>query len=109
MVREKTVVRNVIRFIDGLPESDGVAAWARKTHGGPHSGGEPDVDACVEGRCVKLEVKVPERRGRVTKLQQRRLDQWASAGAVVGVVCSAGEARQVLVDAGLVPVDSDGG
>lgn len=93
--QEKNIVNAIIKMINALPNSH-----ARKTHGGMYSSGEPDIDAVVQGRAVKLEVKAPG--GKATPLQEARLRTWAHAGAVTGVVESVMEARVALQAAGLV-------
>jgi hypothetical protein len=71
---------------------------ARKVHGSRFgSAGEPDIDACVRGRTVKIEVKAPGRRGNVTAIQKKRLETWAAAGAVTGVVCDEQELVDILL------------
>lgn len=56
--------------------------------------GDPDIDACIRGRSVQLEVKRPGERP--TALQARRLEEWRRAGAIVAVVHSVAEVRAVL-------------
>lgn len=57
--------------------------YARKTHGGAYSQtGEPDLDACIRGRCVKLEAKAID--GRPTLPQMESMRRWSNAGALVG-------------------------
>ena len=49
---EGRITERVIAAIRARPN-----AWARKVHGGPYgTAGEPDVDACIAGRAVKLDV-----------------------------------------------------
>lgn len=90
MKHEKHIVAAIISFIRSEP-----GCWAEKTHGGPFSAGEPDVRACVRGRSVFLEVKrapgIP-----ATPLQVAKLKKWELAGAIVGVVSSVEEVRQIL-------------
>lgn len=95
--RESAIATSVVKYLRSLP-----AAHARRVHGGPYgTAGEPDVDAVVSGRAVKLEVKRPETAGNLTALQRAALDRWAAAGAVVGVVTSVDEVRTVLEEHGL--------
>jgi hypothetical protein len=77
--RESTVVASVIALI----KSKRYGGHARKTHGGAMSQrGEPDVDACVRGRAVKLEGKqIGEKPDMPQMLAMRR---WAQSGALVG-------------------------
>jgi hypothetical protein len=58
------------------------------------NGGEPDVDACVRGRSVKVEVKQP---GKVpTPRQMAVLRKWERAGALAGWVTSVEELDALL-------------
>ena len=67
----------------------------QKMHQGAHSGsGEPDLDGCVDGRCVKIEMKAPGKQP--TAKQNRRLLQWQQAGALVGWARSLDEVEQIL-------------
>lgn len=75
---ESAIVADVIAHIQSLP-----AGHARKVHGGAHGQiGEPDVDACVAGRAVKLEGKT--RREKPTVPQRAALTRWRAAGALAG-------------------------
>ena len=67
----------------------------RKRHGTRMGvAGDPDLTGCYRGLHFEMEVK---REGeQPTKLQQVRLDQWGRAGAIVGVVRSISDARQLL-------------
>jgi hypothetical protein len=56
--------------------------------------GDPDLTGCYRGRHFELEVKAPG--GRLTRIQEVRLDEWRRAGAVVGVVHDAKEALTTL-------------
>jgi len=95
---EGRITASIIDAINRLP-----GARAHKVAGGPYgSAGEPDVDACVSGRAVKLEVKQPKARRNVTPQQRLSLMRWEAAGAVCAVVCSRDEALDVLADAGLI-------
>ena len=68
--------------------------YARKTHGGPYSGGWPDIVGCHAGVLFCIEVKRPG--GRATPLQARELDLWRRAGAVADVVTSVDDAKMLL-------------
>jgi hypothetical protein len=96
--RESTIVANIIRYLRALPD-----AWARKVHGGPYGTvGEPDIDACVAGRTVKIEVKRPGTERTLTAMQARALEQWKRAGAVAFVATSVEQVEQKLTDEGLI-------
>jgi Holliday junction resolvase len=54
--------------------------------------GLPDIIACVDGKFVAFETKVPEKRGNTSPAQERIHDLIRRAGGVVEVVCGAKEA-----------------
>ena len=91
---EGSLANEVLRELNARPGH----LW-RKVHQGPASGsGEPDLDGCVHGRCVKIELKVKggSRTAAPTSKQHRRLLQWQAAGAHVGVATSLQEVDDIL-------------
>lgn len=92
MAKESSLSTRIVAYLRALPR-----AHARKVHGSAMGTvGEPDIDAVVDGRSVKLEVKLPERRGTVTAAQHLALTRWHDAGALTGVVTSVDEVRALL-------------
>jgi hypothetical protein len=61
--------------------------------------GDPDIDACIRGRSLQLEVKRPG--ARLTPLQAKRLEEWRRAGAAVAVVSGLEEVKELLRKEGL--------
>lgn len=82
------------KIIDWMNAQPGVRA--RKVHQTRFSGGEPDIDACWNGRSVKIEVKVPG--NTPTPRQAAVLELWRKAGALVGWVTSLEEAKELLAE-----------
>lgn len=80
---------------DGIDYLRSIGGYAWKIHGGAMGNtGEPDVDACVRGRCVKLEAK---RIGnKPTGPQLAALRRWARAGALAGWFRSTEHITQLL-------------
>ena len=69
--------------------------YAIKFHGSAMSkGGEPDILACVMGRMVRVEVKVPG--NKPTPRQYHQLRQWEKAGALSGWATSVEEVDALL-------------
>ncbi|MBO8158844.1 VRR-NUC domain-containing protein [Thermosyntropha sp.] len=87
---ESTVVKNIIKYLNSLDNCRAI-----KTSGDAKRAGEPDIDCVYCGQSIKLEVKRPGN-NRVTKLQQAMLQKWADAGAVVGVVHSVDEVKELF-------------
>jgi len=86
---EKSIVAGILKYLNGIE-----GCHAVKTHGSAFSGGQPDVDVCFHGQTIKLEVKRPGKKA--TVLQEAVLEQWKAAGAVVGVVTSVDEVKEII-------------
>src|SRR5574342_1099523 len=100
MPAESNLYAAVRRYLDGLKRAGEPIEW-RKVHGSAtQRRGEPDLDICYGGVCVKIELKTEK--GKLTKLQEHRLAQWKKALAMTAVVRSVGELKDVLrrVDTG---------
>ena len=90
MTSERAIVKAVLAYLNSLP-----GCLARKRWGGGMGvAGDPDIDACIRGRSVQLEVKRPGEKP--TLLQFRRLEEWRQAGALVCVVTSVAEVRTLF-------------
>lgn len=86
---ETKLVKKIIDRLNKRPRSH-----ARKVHQSRFQSGEPDIDAVVDGRSVKIEVKVP---GNTPTLNQMlRMRQWQKAGALVGWVDTVEGADELL-------------
>lgn len=71
-------------------------AYAKKVHGSQFgNAGEPDVDAVVRGRSVKLECKAPDG-GKPTAVQMGALRRWQNAGALVGWFTNVAHIQEIL-------------
>lgn len=91
MAREISVVDKIINYINSRP--DGVA---EKVQGTLRSSGKADINACISGRCVRLEVKTKDHGNKASKKQSINLRRWAAAGAVCAVVYSLEEVKEIL-------------
>ena len=90
MTTERAIVKAILAYLNGLP-----GCLARKRWGGGMGvAGDPDIDACIRGRSLQLEVKRPGQRP--TALQLKRLEEWRNAGALVAVVVSVVEVKRLL-------------
>ena len=92
---EKSEVNKVIKFINGLPDGEAI-----KFHGGLHRRGEPDVFACINGRCVLIEMKFG--RGKGGALQKYRVKCWSFAGALAFFAWSLNDVKMVLEKNGYI-------
>jgi len=89
--REAVIVRRIMRWLHTIP-----GCKAIKIHGSAYQEiGTPDIIGCINGRMFAIECKQPGKAP--TPIQRKRLAEWQAAGAIVGVVHSLEEAKQVLV------------
>lgn len=77
---EKTRQRNILRFLNALPNC---VAEAR-TQTGYNIKGGADILGCINGRHFEFEVKQPGKQ--LTPLQKKWLQDWEICGAIVGRV-----------------------
>jgi hypothetical protein len=96
MTSERAIVKAILAYLNGLP-----GCLARKRWGGGMGvAGDPDIDSCIHGRSLQLEVKRPGEKP--TPLQLKRLEEWRKAGALAGVVTSVAATRALLEENGLL-------
>ena len=87
---EKDIVAAILRLLKKTP-----CCFAWKEHGGMYGvAGIPDIIACVGGRFVAFEVKVPG--GKLTKLQEITLQKIRDAKGQAYMVTSAAEVAAIL-------------
>lgn len=94
MAAETTVQDNIIDYINSLPY--GVA---ENVSGNAQQSGRADINACVYGYAIKIEVKTEDteygRKGATTK-QRLYLEKWARAGAFSCVAYSVDDVKYCL-------------
>ena len=87
---EKDIVAAILRLLKKTP-----CCFAWKEHGGMYGvAGVPDIIACVGGRFVAFEVKVPG--GKLTKLQEITLQKIRDAKGQAFKVTSVAEVAAIL-------------
>lgn len=89
-MKEKDIVAAILRLLKKTP---GCFAW--KEHGGMYGvAGIPDIIACIGGRFVAFEVKVPG--NKLTKLQEITIQKIKDAKGQAFMVTSAAEVAAIL-------------
>lgn len=87
---ERDIVAAILRLLKKQPE-----CFAWKEHGGMYgTAGIPDIIACIHGRFVAFEVKMPA--GKMTKLQEVTIQKIRDAGGQAYKVTSSIEVAQIL-------------
>jgi hypothetical protein len=87
---ETAITKRVLGWLNTQPNT---YAWKLHTSA-MGEGGHPDIDGCVKGRCLKIEMKKPGERPDAR--QMGRLLAWREAGALVGWATSLDEARDIF-------------
>ncbi len=81
-MKEGSITKAILAYLNSHPEG-----FAVKVHAGANQGrGVPDVVGVVSGHSLWLEVKT--RTGRATPIQEHRIKQLQSAGAIASIVRS---------------------
>ena len=98
MAAESSIQSYIIDYINSLP-----FGRAENVSGNAQQSGRADINACVQGKTFKIEVKTEDtaygRKGASTK-QRLYLEKWARAGAMSCVVYSVGDV-QFMIDIAL--------
>lgn len=91
MPKEISIVDKILTYINNLPH--GVA---EKIQGTLRSSGKSDINACINGKSIRLEVKTSDHGNKASKKQSINLRRWAAAGAICAVVYSLEEVIDLL-------------
>ena len=75
-MNENTITTKLIKVLNTIPN-----CYARKQHGGMFSSGDPDINACIDGHSLKIEVKVSG--GELSALQAEQMEKWSGANSIV--------------------------
>lgn len=94
MAAEARLTAACVRELTKMKRAGEPVEWLKVHGSGMQRRGEPDLSITYHGRSVKAELKAP--RGRPTKLQEYRMDQWRRAGAIVGTVHTVEDLRGLL-------------
>lgn len=93
---EKTIQANIIDYLNRIP-----GCIAENVHGSKYQVGRPDINACYNGRLIRIEVKTPDHGNTPSELQKENLRKWAKAGAICFVAYSIEEVKWVISKQGL--------
>lgn len=91
MGKETNITTNILRYLNSLP-----FAVAEKVQGTSLSSGKADINAVVNGRAVRIEVKTRDHKNTASKKQRINLKRWASAGAVCIIAYAVDDVKAVI-------------
>lgn len=94
MPKETSITDSLIMYIISI------GGMAKKKFQNQYQIGEPDIDACINGRCIKIETKRPGKKSEPEQLVAQ--ERWRKAGALVWEIHSKIELQYYLCKVGLV-------
>ena len=77
---ESSLQTKVLEYLNSLP-----GCIAENVSGNARQSGRADINACYQGRCLKIELKDPDTGYEPTKQQLLYLEKWKKAGAICKV------------------------
>lgn len=93
MAKESSIQTRIIKWINEQPE-----CIAENVSGNAKQSGRADINACICGKTMKIEVKRPDSSYGTTKKQEIYLRKWEKAGAICLSVKTLDEVKQVIQD-----------
>lgn len=108
MPLESAITQSIIKYINSLPYG-----IAEKVPGSAIASGRPDINGCYKGYCLRLEIKSPDHGNKASAKQLYNLQKWEKASAVIGVLHSLDDAKQLIqcieytITTGLLQYHSD--
>ena len=94
MALETSIQENILDYINSLPYG-----IAENVSGNAKQSGRADINACINGRAFKIEVKTEDtaygKKGATTK-QRLYLEKWARAGAFSCVIYNVDDLKYIL-------------
>lgn len=95
MPLETAITDSILKYLNGLPD-----CIAEKVHGSIYQFGRPDINACIQGRSVRIEVKSPDHGNKPSKAQKLDMKKWRKAGAVCFVAYSLADVKRRIFEEG---------
>jgi hypothetical protein len=87
------VVQPILRYLNSLPNTKAI-----NVHGSVFcERGTPDIIGCIDGRAILLECKRSPMEA-AEKIQEWRMAEWRSAGAIAARVDSVDQVKELLKD-----------
>lgn len=88
---ESSLQTKVLKYLNSLPD-----CIAENVSGNARQSGRADINACYQGKCLKIELKDGDTDYKATKQQKLYLLKWQKAGAIVGVCRTLDEVKEFM-------------
>lgn len=95
MPRENAVVDRILEYLNGLK-----GCVAEKTQGTALSSGKADINGCINGRALRIEVKTLDHGNIPSKKQYVNLMRWNAAGAVCIIAYTVEDVKAIVTASG---------
>ena len=91
MARECSIVDGIMKYLNSLPY-----CVAEKVVGNSNQKGRADINACYDGRCIRIEVKTADNGNKASEIQKVNLMKWKNAGAAVCVAYCVDDVKKLI-------------
>ena len=99
-MRENQIVKSILDYLNSQPN-----CVAEKVHGSASSSGKADINACVNGRSVRIEVKTADHGNKESMKQSINLKRWEAAGAYCIITYTLKDVVTKLTAIGLLSIE----
>lgn len=90
-MRESQIVKRILDYLNSQPN-----CVAEKVQGSAAGSGRADINACHNGRTIRIEVKTADHGNKASVKQQMNLKRWQAAGAICIVAYSLEDVKGAL-------------
>lgn len=95
MPRENSIVDQILKYLNSLEN-----CVAEKTQGTALSSGKADINGCLNGKALRIEVKTLDHGNIPSKKQYVNLMRWAAAGAICIVAYTVADVQKIIRPSG---------
>ena len=95
MPRENSIVDQILKYLNSLEN-----CVAEKTQGTALSSGKADINGCLNGKALRIEVKTLDHGNVPSKKQYVNLLRWNAAGAVCIVAYTVEDVKAIVMASG---------
>jgi hypothetical protein len=92
----RLVTAPLLKSLNALSKAGHCVKVRKRVGSGFGSGGEPDIEGCIDGVCIQIECKAPG--NKPTPLQEQRIKEWSDAGALAFWTSDAKDAMRIVMD-----------
>ena len=97
LVSESAIVNSILKYLNSVP-----GCVADKVEGTAKKSGKPDINGCLNGKSIRIEVTTPDTDWQVTPQQMANLQKWSECGALCMVAYSLKFVKTIILPEGRI-------